>query len=173
MTVLTLSFLLSAGIVAVVVGEPLDNGPYVSRSNVMESLVDPSFWDDRESLSIEKVQKPLLLPTGKPKNILTVCSHIGNPSDAELTAGDLAVIRKSQEVALILVNSPYYRAGESVFKLDDKSQIQLSSVKYAATQEYYGRTDVSSSWVTDFYNAAYCKDFTNLTVLLKELPAEG
>ncbi|PKL60915.1 MAG: hypothetical protein CVV33_00190 [Methanomicrobiales archaeon HGW-Methanomicrobiales-4] len=164
--------LLSTGIVTVVADDTLDNGPYVIRSNVMGSTVDPSFWDERESLSIEKVQKPLLLPTGKPNNIPIVCSYVRNSSDADLTAGDLAVIANAQEMALILVNNPYYQAGDSVFKLDDKLQVQLSSVKYAATREYYGRTDVSSSWVTDFYNAAYCEDFPNLTLLLEELPAE-
>ena len=172
MTVLALSLLLSAGIVAIAVGEPLDTGPYVSRSNVVGSTVDPSFWEDREPLTIEKLQKPLLLPAGKPKNIPVVCSHVSSPADADLTAGDLAVIAKAQEMALVLVNSPYYQAGDLVFKLDDKSQVQLSSVKYAATREYYGRTDVASSWVTEFYNAAYCEDFTNLTLLLEELPAE-
>jgi hypothetical protein len=172
LTVIAVSFLLSVGIATIVAGEPLDNGPYVTRSNVMGSTVDPSFWDDREPLSIEKVQKPLLLPAGKPKNIPMVCSHVRNSSDAELTAENQVVIGKAQKVALILVSSPYYQAGDSVFKLGDKLQVQLSSVKYAATREYYGRTDVSSSWVTDFYNAAYCGDFANLTLLLEELPPE-
>ena len=72
----------------------------------------------------------------------------------------------------MLVNIPYYQAGENVFKLDDKQQVQLSSMKYVASKEYYGRTDVSSSWVTDFYNAAYSNDYANVTSLLGELPAE-
>ncbi len=56
--------------------------------------------------------------------------------------------------------------------LDDDQQVQLSSVKYAVTHTYYGRTDISSSWVTKFYTAAYSEDITNLTRLLEGLPQE-
>lgn len=165
--------LLSLAVIVSVIADDdtFDNSIYVARSNVVQSQVDPSFWDERESLSITKVKKPLVLPTNM-KYPLPVCSSPGNLFDAKLTPKNHAVTGKAQEVALILVNSPYYQAGESVFKLDDKTQVQLSSVKYAATREYYGRTDISSSWVTDFYNAAYCEDYPNLTLLLEELPPE-
>jgi len=150
-----------------------DDSLYTSRSNVMGSTVDPSFWDDRKPLSIGKVEKRLVLPASNPNNpSLQSGSQNLNPSSKNLTAKELALVNKAQEAALMLVNVPYYQAGESVFKLDDKQHVQLSSVKYAATREYYGRTDVSSSWVTDFYDAAYSDDYNNLTALLKELPAE-
>lgn len=146
---------------------------YTSRSNVMESTVDPSFWDERESLSIGKVEKRLVLPPSDPNNptVQPVKSSI-KQTGGDLTQDEQALITKAQEVALMLVNIPYYQAGEHVFKLDDKQQVQLSSMKYAASKEYYGRTDISSSWVTDFYNAAYSDDYANVTSLLGELPAE-
>lgn len=169
--VLTLVIVSAAGVITVVAGDTFDDSIYVARSNVIQSQVDPSFWDERESLSISKVEKPLVLPSHA-KYPLPVCSSPENQSDVKLTPENHAVIGKAQEVALILVDSPYYQAGESVFKLDDTLQVQLSSVKYAATKEYYGRTDVSSSWVTDFYNAAYCEDYPNLLLLLEELPPE-
>ena len=160
----------SVSIIVAADDDPFDS-IYVARSNVVQSQVDPSFWDERESLSISKVEKPLVLPSQN-KFPPPVCSNSGNPSDVDVTAHDYAVISKAQEMALILVNNPNYQAGNPVFKMDDKTQILLSSLKYAATKEYYGRTDISSSWVTEFYNAAYCEDYPNLTLLLEELPAE-
>lgn len=170
----TLFLLALTGVITAVTAddETFDDSRYVARSNVVASQVDPSFWEERESLSIDKVQKPLVPPSGKPNSITPSSSHGSNIKGADLTAEELTVIGKAQDMALILINNPYYQAGESVFKLDDKTQVQLSSVKYAATKEYYGRTDVSSSWVTDFYNAAYGEDYSNLTLLLEELPAE-
>ena len=153
-------------------GETYDDSQYVSRSNVMESTVDPSFWDERESLSISKPEKRLVLPPSDPNNPTLQPGSIVKQPSGSLTEEEHTLISKAQEVALMLVNIPYYQAGEHVFKLDDKQHVQLSSVKYAASKEYYGRTDVSSSWVTDFYNAAYSNDYTNVTSLLDELPAE-
>jgi hypothetical protein len=159
----------SAVITPVFAGDTFDDSIYVARSNVVASQVDPSFWDERESLTIEKVKKPLQLPTGT-KYFIPECPDTSGTSD--LTAQELAIIGKSQEVALMLINIPDYLSGVPVFKLDDKQQVQLSSAKYAATNEYYGRTDISSSWITGFYQAAYCNDFGNLTRLLDELPPE-
>ncbi len=163
----------TVGILTVSAEDTFDDSITVARSNVMSSQVDPSFWNERESLSIGKVETRILLPTSNSQNpVLQQDSIVIKPSGEQLTLDELGVITRSQEVALILVNNPYYQAGESVFKLTDKQQIKLSSVKYAATREYYGRTDVASSWVTDFYNAAYSDDYQNLLRLLKELPAE-
>lgn len=150
-----------------------DDSLYTSRSNVMESTVDPSFWDERESLSIGKVEKRLVLPPSDPNNpTIQPVTSSKKQTGGDLPQDEQALITKAQEVALMLVNIPYYQAGENVFKLDDKQQVQLSSMKYVASKEYYGRTDVSSSWVTDFYNAAYSNDYANVTSLLGELPAE-
>ncbi|PWR72117.1 hypothetical protein [Methanospirillum lacunae] len=150
-----------------------DDSLYTSRSNVMESTVDPSFWDERKSLSIGKVEKRLVLPPSDPNNpTIQPVTSSKKQTGAELTQDEQNLITKAQEVALMLVNIPYYQAGENVFKLGDKQQVQLSSMKYAASKEYYGRTDISSSWVTDFYNAAYSDDYANVTSLLGELPAE-
>jgi hypothetical protein len=170
------------GVVSVVADGPFDgtfasdthnDSQYTSRSNVMESTVDPSFWDDRESLSIGKVEKHLVLPPSDPNNpSLQPGKSNVKQTGGSMTQDEQALITKAQEVALMLVNIPYYQAGEHVFKLDDKQHVQLSSMKYAASKEYYGRTDVSSSWVTDFYNAAYSDDYANVTSLLGELPAE-
>lgn len=150
-----------------------DDSLYTSRSNVMESTVDPSFWDERKSLSIGKVEKRLVLPPSDPNNpTVQPVTLSKKQTGADMTQDEQALITKAQEVALMLVNIPYYQAGENVFKLDDKQQVQLSSMKYTASKEYYGRTDISSSWVTDFYNAAYSDDYANVTSLLGELPAE-
>ena len=163
----------TAGIFTVFAEDTFDDSINVARSNVISSQVDPSFWNERESLSIGKVETRILLPTSNTKNpALQPETLVIRPSGEKLTLDELALITKSQEMALILVNIPNYQAGDSVFKLTDKQQIKLSSVKYAATQKYYGRTDVASSWVTDFYNAAYGDDYQNLTRLLQELPAE-
>jgi len=153
-------------------GETYDDSLYVSRSNVMESTVDPSFWDERESLSIGKPEKKLVLPPSDPNSPTIQPGSVVKQPTGSLTQEEHALISKAQEVALMLVNIPYYQAGEHVFKLDDKQHVQLSSIKYAASKEYYGRTDISSSWVTDFYNAAYSDDYANVTSLLGELPAE-
>jgi len=153
--------------------DTFDDSLYVSRSNVMESTVDPSFWDERESLSIGKPEKRLVLPPSDPNYpTLQPGSVSKNPSAGTLTQDEMGLISKAQEVALMLVNIPYYQVGEHIFKLDDKQHVQLSSMKYAASKEYYGRTDISSSWITDFYNAAYSDDYANVTSLLDELPAE-
>jgi hypothetical protein len=172
--VITLFLLSITGVFTVLAEDTFDDSIYVGRSNVMSSRVDPSFWDERESLSIGKVEKPLVLPQSNPKTpTVQSGSQVFSPSGKKLTTEELAVITKSQEVALLLVNIPNYQAGDSVFKLDDDKQIRLSSMKYAVTQKYYGRTDISSSWVTDFYNAAYSDDYNNLSVLLEDLPAEN
>ena len=147
------------------------HGYYADRSNVMESTVDPSFWDDWGSLEIGKVEKRLVLPSSNPKTPI-VSDDIKKPSGEKFTPEELTILTKAQEVAQILISSPYYQAGEAVFKLNDNEHVKLSSVKYAATQKYYGRTDISSVWVTEFYNAAYDNDYSNLTVLLDELPPE-
>lgn len=171
--VVILMFLSSVGIVPVVAGEPLDNGPYVSRSNVMTSTVDSSFWDDPEPLIIKPVSHLFDFQTAKwPKISRPVTYQIIISPQAASTGDFGSIISKSQEIALILVNNPYYQAGYSAFMLDDNQQVQLSSLKYEITRTYYGRTDLSSSWVTKFYTAAYSEDIPNLTRLLEDLPQE-
>ena len=169
----TLMFLSSGVYITVVAGEPMDNGPYVSRSNVMSSTVDPSFWDDPKPLIIKPVSHFLDFQTVKWPKISRPVTYQVIISPQAASTGDFgSIISKSQEIALILVNNPNYQAGYSGFRLDDSQQVKLSSVKYAATHTYYGRTDISSSWVTKFYTAAYSEDITNLTMLLDGLPQE-
>ena len=171
--VVALMFLSAVFIVPIVAGEALDNGIYISRSNVMSSNVEPSFWDDPEPLTIKQVNHGAdfsVVKWGKISH--PVSSHIIISPQSQSTEDYGSIILKSQELAMILVNNPYYQAGYSGFMLDDNQQVKLSSVKYALTNRYYGRTDISSSWVTKFYNAAYNDDYQNLTVLLDGLQGE-
>lgn len=171
---IALVFLLFAGVPgAYADDDTFDDSIYVGRSNVVSSMVDPSFWEEREPLTIAKLDKPLTLPGRNTKPVAPdVCPQGSNLDDRVLSVQELAIMADAQDMALVLVNNPYYQAGDKVFKLDDKTQVLVSSVKYAATGEYYGRTDLSSAWVTEFYNAAYCDDSVNVTALLEELPAE-
>lgn len=149
--------------------DTFDDSIHVARSNVVQSQVDPSFWEEREPLTISKLQKPLTLPTGQVKPTAIIYPSGSKPADS---GAERAVLAQAQDVALILVNNPSYQAGVQVFKLDDKTQVKLSSLKYAATSQYYGRTDIASSWVTECYNAAYSGDYETLRILLVELPPE-
>lgn len=149
--------------------DTFDGSIHVGRSNVVQSQVDPSFWEEREPLTIAKLQKPLTLPTGQVKPTAIIYPSGSRPADAGTSR---SVLAQAQDVALILVNNPSYQAGVPVFKLDDKTQVQLSSLKFAATRQYYGRTDIASSWVTECYNAAYSGDSETLLKLLEELPPE-
>jgi hypothetical protein len=151
----------SAGIGAGVAGQPLDNGPYVSRSNVMEPTVDSSFWGDREPMLGEP---GMIVP---PQDIsVRLAQKPGLPTGNQGSSTDYLGL------AIKLVNHPLYQEGRSSFFLDDNMLIQLSSMKFAATKEYYARTDIQSSWVTDFYTAANASDYDNVTLLLAELQPE-
>ena len=120
--IIALVFLLFAGVPgAYADDDTFDDSIHVARSNVVSSMVDPSFWEDREPLTIAKLDKPLTLPGRNTRPVAPdVCPPASNTNDSVLSVQELAILADAQDMALVLVNNPYYQAGDKIFKLDDK-----------------------------------------------------